>query len=330
MVIDFVVAWVDGGDPAWRKLRGAYLGSEESVDESRYREWDILPYWFRAVERFAPWVNKIYFVTCGQCPPWLNRNHPKLQLVDHKDFIPAEYLPTFNSMTIELNLHRIPGLSEHFVYFNDDMHLNSPVTPEDFFVDGLPCETAVMSTLNPVSVCDAHVHTICNVMGIINSRFSKKAVLKKAPGKWYNLKYGKGLMKNLLNTPGSHFSCFTLPHVCSSMRKSIFEEVWELEYERLHQACKEKFRASNGINQYIMSFFNLCKGEFYPRSSDFGRCYAIGNQSRAMLDDIRHHRHKVICINDNADVADFEGEKAALLEALQQVFPNRSAFEQDA
>jgi hypothetical protein len=59
------------------------------------------------VEKYAPWVNRVFFITCGQCPPWLNRNHPKLRLVDHKDFIPLEYLPTFNSMTIELNLHRI-------------------------------------------------------------------------------------------------------------------------------------------------------------------------------------------------------------------------------
>jgi len=72
------------------------------------------------VEQFAPWVRKIHFVTCGQKPEWLNADHPKLSLVNHSDYIPQQFLPTFNSSLIEIYLHRIPDLTEHFVYFNDD------------------------------------------------------------------------------------------------------------------------------------------------------------------------------------------------------------------
>ena len=142
--IDFVIAWVDGSDPNWQKEKqkhlAEFLKDESVVDQGdyRYRDWDLLQYWFRSVEKYAPWVRKVHFVTCGQIPIWLNVNHPKLHIVNHEDYIPQEYLPTFNSHTIELNMHRIDGLSEQFVYFNDDMYITQRVAPTDFFMNGLP------------------------------------------------------------------------------------------------------------------------------------------------------------------------------------------------
>jgi len=100
------------------------------LDAARYRDRDILRYWFRGVEKYANWVHRVYFVTDNQKPSWLNTACPKLEMVDHTDFIPSCYLPTFNANTIELNFHRINGLSEHFVAFNDDMFINQPVTPD--------------------------------------------------------------------------------------------------------------------------------------------------------------------------------------------------------
>lgn len=89
----------------------------------RYRDYGTFNYWFRMVEMHAPWVNNIYLITNGQRPKWLNVNHPKLKWVRHEEFIPKEYLPTFNASAIEMNIHRIDGLSENFVLFNDDMYL---------------------------------------------------------------------------------------------------------------------------------------------------------------------------------------------------------------
>lgn len=146
--IDFVVAWVDGNDPAWQEERSRYTQNVErqkwNDSPVRYRDWGLLKYWFRGVEKFAPWVRYIYFVTWGHVPSWLNERNPKLKIIRHDEFIPREYLPTFSSHTIELNLHRIPGLSEQFVYFNDDMYLTKSVSPEVFFKNGIPCDTAVM------------------------------------------------------------------------------------------------------------------------------------------------------------------------------------------
>lgn len=100
--IDFVILWVDDQDPIWIEDKNKYKGQQgnHTNNEVRYRDWQNLKYWFRAVEKYAPWVRKIHFVTCGQKPEWLNINHPKLNLVDHKDYIDEKYLPTFSSHTI--------------------------------------------------------------------------------------------------------------------------------------------------------------------------------------------------------------------------------------
>jgi len=116
--IDFVICWVDGNDPEWQKQKNYYDTSQQTDSrEIRYRDWDNLQYWFRGVEKYASWVNKIHFVTWGHLPQWLNTDHPKLNIVRHEDYIPKKYLPTFSARPIEVNLHRIKGLAEHFVFF---------------------------------------------------------------------------------------------------------------------------------------------------------------------------------------------------------------------
>src|SRR5699024_8846127 len=139
--IDFVLTWVDGNDPDWQKVKNQYtvkdLGDNRDI---RFRDWDNLQFWFRGVENFTPWVNKVHFVTWGHIPKWLNINHPKLNIVYHHDYIPEKYLPTFSSHVIELNLHRIKGLSDRFVYFNDDTFITKTMKESDFFISGLPCD----------------------------------------------------------------------------------------------------------------------------------------------------------------------------------------------
>ena len=142
--IDFVIPFVDGADPAWYAKKLQYSGKlpgDENVN--RYRDWGTLKYWFRGVEKYAPWVNKVYFISDNQIPEWMNTECAKLQIVDHKDYIPSEYLPTFSSHPIELNMHRINGLSEKFVYFNDDLFLTKPVDETIFFRNGKPCDNPI-------------------------------------------------------------------------------------------------------------------------------------------------------------------------------------------
>src|SRR5699024_9785954 len=134
--------------PEWQKEKMLYDESNKGDKRNiRFRDWDNLQYWFRGVEKYAPWVNKIHFVTWGHIPEWLNTNNPKLNIVKHEDFLEERNLPVFNSRAIEINLHRIPNLAEKFVYFNDDMFITKPVKKKDFFENQLPKDVAIP---NPV------------------------------------------------------------------------------------------------------------------------------------------------------------------------------------
>ena len=118
--IDFVIAWVNGNDPEWHNRKKAYtemnisdFSTDNTIDsaEERYRDLGFLPYWFRSVAAFAPWVRKVWLI-CDQNPPeWLNQECDRLTVVRHEDYLPGEYRPAFSSHPIELNLHRIEGLS---------------------------------------------------------------------------------------------------------------------------------------------------------------------------------------------------------------------------
>ena len=193
--IDFVIAWVDGSDARWLAQAQKFIprSGDENTSPIRYRDWGTLRYWFRGVERFAPWVRRIHFITWGHLPSWLNVSAPKLNIVKHADYIPERYLPTFSSRTIELNIHRIKGLSERFVYFNDDMFLLDKVKEERFFKGGLPRDMARLSLLSISSIS----HAILNMVEIINRRYTLHEVLKSHPCKWFSPRYG---LVNLLKT----------------------------------------------------------------------------------------------------------------------------------
>lgn len=138
--IDLVYLWVNGNDLKWIAKRNACIGEPSKAEENckeRYVDNDELKFSLRSVEKYAPWIRKIFIVTDSQTPEWLETSHPKIQIVDHTEILPTECLPCFNSVVIEHHLHRIPGLSEHFLYANDDMYINKPVTPETFFAKDL-------------------------------------------------------------------------------------------------------------------------------------------------------------------------------------------------
>lgn len=139
--VDLVYTWVDGADPAWRRARDEAWArihpgelNEHAANPERFRSHDELRYSLRSVDYFAPWANHVYLVTAGQVPDWLDTANPRITVVDHREiFADAAALPTFNSHAIEAQLHRIPGLNEHFLYLNDDVFLGRPVVPELFF-----------------------------------------------------------------------------------------------------------------------------------------------------------------------------------------------------
>lgn len=328
--IDFVLLWVDGADPEWLAERAAYLpkSSDNGSDENRYRDWGLLRYWFRGVERFAPWVNHIYFVTWGHYPAWLNLEHPKLVLVKHEEYIPPECLPTFNSNVIELYLHRIPGLSEHFVLFNDDMFLTAPVQPEDFFRKGLPCESALLDAPVAMDTRDVFPHLMLNNGAVINQHFPKQEVLRKQARKFFSLRYGGGLVRNLLLAPLRYFSSFRGPHLATSYLKSTFETVWKEEPELLSLTGTHRFRSKEDLTHWLMKDWQLCTGTFSPRSCKWGRHFELGDDlDEAVCCGIEKQTYRVICLNDSTMDLDMDGLQKKLVRSFEHILPEKSGYE---
>ena len=328
--IDFVILWVDGADPAWLAEKEKYSPARKdfrSVD-NRFRDWDNLRWWFRGVETFAPWVNRVFFVTWGHLPPWLNTENEKLRIINHRDFIPEEYLPTYNSDTIETNLFRIPELSEHFVLFNDDFFLVDDVRPEDFFVNGLPCDSFVENLIAPVGRFGI-THTKVVMTDIINAHFRKRAVHRKYRWKIYNPKYGKQNLITLYFAPFGYFTGFRNPHIAQSHLKSTFAEIWEKEGAAMDASCRNRFRGTNDVSHWLMRYWNLCSGKFEPRRVSFGRYFEAGDHNEALCAYIREKKGKTICVNDMSKKFDFEAAKREINGALDAILPAPCSFEKE-
>lgn len=330
--IDFVLTYLDANDVEWQKEKNKYTpGATADVNPNRYREWDNLVYFFRSIDKFAPWVRKVHIVTWGHVPSWLDVNHPKINIVNHKDYLPAEWLPTFSSRCIDMNLHRIPDLAEQFVYFNDDMFLTGPVEPEFFFKNGLPCDAAVLSA-QAFNLNDSvrmyfapYVDT-----GVINKYFKIKKVIKSDLWKWINLKYRSELFRTLTMLPYPHFICFRNFHLPYGYLKSTYDEVWRREPEFLSAASAHKFRDIADPNHFLFTYWQYVTGKFTPRDVKYGKYYSIHRleDAKNAAKDIESKKYKMMCINDTIiDNNDFEQIKETVNSALQLLLPEKSSFE---
>ena len=329
--IDFVVTWVDGNDPVWQADKAKYSPNRNADNRNvRYRDWDNMQYWFRAVEKFAPWVNKVHFVTYGHLPKWLNTDCPKLHIAKHSDFIPKEYLPTFSSQPIELNLHRIKGLAEHFVYFNDDMFLLKPVPRELFFKDGLPTDFAITSTISTTTSEDMMPFIKLNCVTILNDNFDKKEQIKKHFNKWINLAYGWNALRNLIFYGQHRFKGFANNHLAFSFLKSEYEDIWDKEFDALDETSRHKFRSKIDLDNWLIRYWQLVRGNFSPIGRHVkGKVYEVYNgvaQNQELFNIIENQTMPMICINDNENV-DFEPMEKRLKEAFDKILPEKSSFE---
>jgi hypothetical protein len=138
--IDIVFSWVDGTDKEWQRARArrmeSYVVGEGDEAEARFRQIDELRYALRSVHAYLPWVRTIYIATDSPAPEWL-ADHERVRIVRSEEFFEdASVLPTHNSQAVEAQLHRIEGLSEHFLYSNDDMFIGRPLGPDAFFSPG--------------------------------------------------------------------------------------------------------------------------------------------------------------------------------------------------
>ena len=335
MDIDIVVLWVDGNDPAWQAEKNRY--SPKKIDNSnaanRYRDWNLMPYWFRAIEAFTPWVRTVHFVTWGHLPSFLNADNPRLHIVRHEDYMPPEALPCFNSCALEMNLHRIKGLAERFVYLNDDVFIIRPMEAGKFFNEktGLPCNQFGEMPCYLKGALNPHEVSVVRDVGLINKWFDKKKVsLLKYPGKYCSTAYP--LIENVRNVGlkllySGYYTGFRSFHAASAFMKSSFEEVWEKEPELLMQTTKEKFRSYICVNQYLPLWWQLASGKFSPVRISADVKDTTPANLPYLCDLISGQKRDMLCLNDPSEEVDFESVSEQLRAAFEKILPEKSSFE---
>jgi hypothetical protein len=330
MKMDFVITWVDMDDPRWKadffKYSGKIDNSKNEVSEARFRDYGFLKYWFRGVENFAPWVNKIHFVTSGQKPEWLDENHPKLNLVKHSDYIPAEFLPTFNSVVIERYLHLIPGLADRFVYFNDDFFITNYLPESRFFAEnGLPQDIAAFRHNTGMGLW---AKTLKNHLRVINQRFDKREVLRHDHAKWFHPSYGsKSRLTRFLQFYGK-FVTLRTPHNAQPYLKSTFEEVWDYAGKELTATSKNRFRSPDDFSPELFRTWQICRSNFEPYNTYADtKMFPLLIRPKQAIAAIRDQTYKLVCINDNVHIRNYAKVMQEIGAAFESILPQKSAFE---
>ena len=329
MEIDFVVSWVDMDDPKWKADFAKYAGkidnSKNEVSEARFRDYGFLKYWFRGVEKFAPWVRKIHFVTCGQKPDWLDENNPKINLVNHEDYIPTHFLPIFNSSLIEVYLHKIPDLAEHFVYFNDDFFIINHVEKERFFQNGLPCDIAAFRYNSGIGLW---YKCLKNNIRTINQHFDKREVLVRDKDKWFHKDYGRKARLNYLLKYYPKFVTLRTPHNAQPYLKNTFEDVWQHCEKKLTEMSHNRFRSVNDYTQELFRTWQICKGNFTPYNTySDTKMFPLVIKPKQAIAAVRNQSYKLVCLNDNVHIRNYQQVMEEIKSAFEEILPKKSSFE---
>lgn len=329
MDIDFIITWVDMNDPKWQadfmKYSGNKGNTKNGVSEARFRDYGFLKYWFRGVEKFAPWVRKIHFVTSGQKPEWLDESNPKIHLVNHKDYIPEEFLPTYNSVVIERYLHKIPDLAEHFVYFNDDFYITNTIGKERFFRNGLPCDIATF-LYNPS--WSQWYKRIKNNLKIINRHFDKKEVMARFHYKWFHKSYGSRACWNYILKPYGKFITLRTPHNAQPYLKRTFEEVWAVAEKELTETSVNRFRALTDYTPELFRTWQICRGNFEPYNTySDTKMFPLMIRPKQAVKAIYEQSYSLICLNDNVHIRNYAQVMENIRNAFEHILPEKSSFE---
>ncbi|EKF52582.1 glycosyl transferase [Lactococcus garvieae] len=330
--IDFVITYLDGEDPKWLAERDFHRnaqqkGTSHENGNSRYRSMGNFHLLLRSIEKFAPWVNKIHIVTWGHIPEWLNTEHPKINVVNHRDFIPEDCLPTFNSNAIEFSFDKIPGIADYFVYVNDDVFFNVPTEPTDFFVDGKPKLQLMHAPFMPTMLLFAN-----NTLAL-NQIVDKKHLLSK---KMLSVKNGIfAALSNLYMLPllkfYGHFLGFREDHLTMPLTKASYKVIKEKLPDHVDFVSHSKFRNTQdgrGISVWMMMDYARATNEFVPMNSfKFGRLVNLGTD--VDFKKLFHSKYKILCLEDGDFVSeeDFPGIVAKMNAELERKFPVKSGFE---
>ncbi len=290
--MDAVITYVDGSDPIWREEYSRFAGPAR--EGRRFRDWGTLKYLLRGISANMPFVENVFLVVSSdsQVPEWLS---PSVRVVRHAEIIPSDLLPCFNSCTIEIFLPAVPGLSEEFLYFNDDVFPLRPCRPEDFFRDGKT-----------------------------KMRFSREW---PACGMYRKqCRNSSDLARKALGMPPA--AVFVRPqHTCAPMLRSACLRALEAVGEDIGGRVS-RFRSGRDANQYFFQdylyYSGLSTGEGI--SSRNVSTALRGPRSAAAF--LENPSVDIVCLNDvEMPWRRFEKYRRAVLETFGRLFPEKSRFE---
>lgn len=310
--IDIVYTWVDGANETFLKQRAFYKGEKNDIttDIARFESRDELKYSIRSVLKYAPWVNHIYIVTNnGEKPAWLDSDFDKITIVPHKDIIDAEYLPTFNSHIIEAHLWKIPNLSEHYIYLNDDVMLTRPVSKDYFFTSG-----GLVKTF------------------ITNARLPQGSILEDDSPTIKAAKNARSLILSYTNN--GIWADVLFAHTFHPFLKSVQQFIWEHFSNEVKGFLGNRFRNPSDLYlSFLHHHLVLLQGKgIATRTHSFYfniREKSAVNSYKALL----NHRDKdtapySMCLNDlTANTNDLPDYAEKLSKFLETYFPQPSAAE---
>lgn len=308
--IDVVYTWVDSADPLWQESYREFKQSipagashPSSRDLARYTSRDELKYSLRSLEMNMPWIRNIYLVTAGQAPDWLNTENSKVKLVSHNELFdsPEECLPTFNSHAIETQLSNIRGLSEHFIYVNDDIFFGRPMSPNVFYTG---------SGAVKYSLARAHYAEATNPRLAVNLAAQFNADLLQS-------KYGKT-------------TALKFRHVAHPQRKSIHEIIRRSFEEEVRATARHKFRHVEDISvpSSLAHYVAAAEGIGVPIDIDYSYVDLGGEHLPMKLYRLVRGRGKqIFCLNEVASVSGTEKRGLLAKRVLDTLFPYKSSFE---
>ena len=334
MNIDLVYMWVDGSDPKWLQKKQQYIDQKINTT-GRFQDNSELKYSLRSIDKHIPWIRKIFIVTDNQVPKFLDTKHPKIEIVDHTEIIPKEYLPSFNSSVIEHFIYNIPNLSEHFLFSNDDMFLNADVAPDFFIINklaptrffekGLPKDIAAFRMNTGVSQFEKMLK---NNIRLINQHFDKKEVFKRDGWKWFDPSYGsRGRLNHLLKYYNK-FVTLRTPHNAQPFLKQTFEAVWEQFGEELEGMSKHRFRSDDDYTPELFRTWQICSSNFLPYNTyQDTKMFPLMIKSKKAIQAVREQSYSLVCLNDNIHIRNYQQTMESISAAFETILPEKSSFE---
>lgn len=283
--VDAVYLWVNDQDPKWQAKRAEFRPTGETkvaAAASRFRQFNELPTSIKLLAVNAPFVRKVYVVVDDQEPNLtdLVQELPfEIVVVNHTDFIPAKFLPTFNSRAITAHLHLIPGLSERFLYLNDDVFVGRSSAVEDWF-DGKKLRTRFTETRFPA------VETL-----------AENEVLYRARWKCVALAKAKGWSVDDRMPEHSPYP----------LTKNIMTELWKTFPKEMAETAGSRFRTADAILPELLAFYFAAGNKLSTPVTDSSYKYVPMNEASGILPIIdlalKPNRFLTLCLNDVSEVA---------------------------